>query len=195
MRLIIGISIYIIFITQYSFGYEKCTFIGYREKNEVEELNKTKCAKHSVCGRHLSISYIDFPPFSRGKVFENVIDRCCGSHCVKLDVEKYYTNISEVELSKDTSDFILPILGSSAANEMFGYHFIPFASAPQAYYITPKHSPPLSRMMSKCRGLYLLMAICLMACTISGFIVWTFEKLSTKKDDNQSFFLNLFETF
>ena len=150
-----------------------------------------------MCGRRLTISYIDTPPYSTGNIFESIVEGGCGRSCVKFDVVRYYTNNREVRLSRrNSSDFILPFLGSSSAVELYGYHFIPFTDVPQVYYITPKHASALSKMVNKCRGLYTLIFLWLMACTVSGFIVWALEYISsTKQTKKQSFFRGLFDGF
>ena len=155
----------------------KCTYIGYRGRNADKEV----CSESRFCRKSFRIAHVEFPPYSTSKIFEKVVENCCGP-CTNITRMKMYRNISEVKLSShpNETDFILPFLGKSLAVDLYGYHFIPFIDCPSAYYITLKHRPVTARIIEKCLSLYPVIIMCILVAVISGFIVWILETIYTK---------------
>ena len=176
--------------------WARCTYISHRgSNNSVHQDSASTCPEHEVCKNTLTISYIDIPPYSRGQLFERIVEGCCGKSCTNFYTLKHYTNISQVRLSHtNSSDFVLPFLGSSSASQLFGYHFIPFIDVPYAYYITPRHASPIARLMKNSVGMYALIILCLFMAVISGFIIWISEMFSDYKC-YRPFFPGVFEGF
>ena len=173
---------------------KKCAYIGYRGREDLK--NKTECPKTIQCTKKYTISYIDVPPYSTSQIFEGILQTCCQG-CANISSVKMYTNISEVKLSQQSSPhFILPFLGRSTAQELYSYHFIPFANVPHAYYITKNHPSPISQAIEACLNLYRLIVVCLLAAVISGFIIWCLETIYGNDDNfSPSFFTGVFEGF
>ena len=180
---------------------KRCTFIDFRGRNDTDiddniDDSMTECPQHEVCRRTINISYIDMPPYSNGILFNKIVQGCCGVQCTKFNTVNRFTNISQVKLlHTHNSDFILPFLGSSSAEHLYGYHFIPFANAPHAYYITLAHAPPIARMLKNCAGMHALILLCLLTAIISGLIIWTFETLFQEESERQPFLRGVFEGF
>ena len=171
----------------------KCTYIGYRGRNASEEV----CTKSIFCSKSFRIAHVEFPPYSTSKVFEKVVEHCCGP-CTNITHTNTYRNISEVKLSShpNETDFILPFLGKSSAVDLYGYHFIPFMDCPSAYYITLKHPAVTARIIDKCSSLYTVIVMCILVAVISGFIVWILEMIYAKRRSRlPSFASGLFEGF
>ena len=190
-------TLVLIYISTYSFTLarkEKCSYVGYRGREDSK--NKTECPKTIQCTKEYTISYIDVPPYSTSRIFEGILQTCCKS-CVNISTVKLYTNISEVQLShQSSSHFILPFLGSSTAQELYSYHFIPFTNVPNAYYITTNHPTPISQAIEACLNLYHLIVVCLLAAVISGFVIWCLEtRYGNEENFSPSFCTGVFEGF
>ena len=74
---------------------DKCTHIEYRGRNATQ--HNAKCLQTATCRKNFSISIINLPPYSTSRIFETIVQHCCGP-CTNIDLLESYTNITEVRV-------------------------------------------------------------------------------------------------
>lgn len=151
---------------------DSCMYIDYRGSTPHQEED---CSKFDMCKRLYKLSMINVPPFSTAGLLESIIQKCCGN-CTKYMYFRDFRNITEVSLaSMNGSDFIMPFLGKSSSETLYGYYFLPLVDVPSVFYFTPMHRSILVDLIIRCLNLYPLIVVCLLMAVISGFIAWSLE--------------------
>ena len=134
-------------------------------------------------------------PYSTNSIIEATLRRCCGN-CVNVSTGSTHANITEVLPSSiNSSDFITPFLGSSTDATLYGFHFIPVVYVPNAFYITQKRKPILTRLVASSLHIYAFIVICLLMAIISGFIAWLMETWFNREHFPRPFLIGWFEGF
>lgn len=112
---------------------EVCEFIDYLERPSDDFA--LYCSKSSVCyndNDNFTISYIETPPFTSGRLneldvteVEYLLKTCCGT-CTKSPIKTFYDSLADISMNDmKSSDFVYPILARASTTKLYGMHYIP----------------------------------------------------------------------
>ena len=152
------------------------------------------CRREGVCKKHFNISYVKVEPYS-AEIVADLLSTCCG-RCHNSSIVNTFENISQINPSSiNTSHFVFPVLGRSAAIRLYGYSFIPLIEPPSLYYFTKKDSKVMIQLLKACLDMWPLLTISLLMVIISGFIGWFMETWFNKDEFPRPFLIGWFEGF
>ena len=85
----------------------------YNSHNNTTNNTAVECWDSYFCRKQIRLAHVDLPPYHTSKIFEQVVENCCGGpKCVTITNVHHYNNITQVKLSAvNMLDFILPLLG------------------------------------------------------------------------------------
>lgn len=171
---------------------EKCSAIFHTDTS-LETPNKG-CLNPGFCNRTFTVSYMNqYESYVRTNynILKNIVVQCCG-YCGKVEAQRNLTIITELEpVSKDSPDFVYPVLGEKSSLEKYGYYFVPIYGIDSVVYVTSKRSG-LSMLDELIASLPLLIISILLA-IMSGFIVWSLDRWKNKDEFPRAFPIGWFE--
>lgn len=155
--------------------------------------NGTQCINSHICNRTFTVSYIQqYESYikTRNNILKIMLAHCCGN-CWKFKSPKNLTNTLELRpATKDSPDFIYPVLGKKSSLQKYGYHFVPVFGIESVMYITRDEKPQIILEMVSS---YPLLIISMLLAMISGFIVWLLETWKNEDEFSRAFPIGWFE--